>query len=116
MARFVLLDHDHPVPHFDLMLEVDGALWTWRLRQEPCCGEAQTAERLADHRLAYLEYQGPISGGRGSVSRRDRGEAVWVERGPARCTLHLNGQRVRGRLILTWQTGDLWEVRLEAER
>jgi hypothetical protein len=27
------------------------------------------AERLADHRVAYLEYEGEISGGRGSVRR-----------------------------------------------
>lgn len=27
------------------------------------------AERLADHRLAYLEYEGEISGNRGSVQR-----------------------------------------------
>jgi hypothetical protein len=32
------------------------------------------AERLADHRLAYLEYEGEVSGGRGVVKRVARGE------------------------------------------
>ena len=31
------------------------------------------AEVLPDHRLAYLDYEGPISGDRGSVTRWDRG-------------------------------------------
>jgi hypothetical protein len=31
------------------------------------------AQRIADHRLAYLEYEGPISGGRGTVRRLDGG-------------------------------------------
>lgn len=31
------------------------------------------AERIGDHRLAYLDYTGPVSGGRGQVTRWDAG-------------------------------------------
>ena len=87
MPRFVLLYHECPPSlgkpsHWDLMLERDGALLTWNLPSLPAAwgGEAGigfaeiTATRIADHRLAYLDYEGPISGERGSVTRVDRGE------------------------------------------
>jgi hypothetical protein len=114
MPRFVLLDHDHPRPHLDLMLEAEGVLWTWRLGREPVEGEVQQAERLADHRIAYLDHEGPVSGGRGTVSRRDAGTFEWVERGASRVEVELSGQRVRGRLVLVHRAGEEWETWLEA--
>lgn len=33
------------------------------------------AERLADHRAAYLEYEGEVTGGRGQVVRAASGDA-----------------------------------------
>lgn len=56
------------------MLEVDGMLRTWRLLDEPGIGRCVRAEELADHRLAYLDYEGPVSGGRGNVARWDSGQ------------------------------------------
>lgn len=34
--------------------------------------------RLAPHRNQYLDYQGPVSGGRGQVSRAALGELEWI--------------------------------------
>lgn len=73
MLRYVVLAHDWPMPHFDLMLEHGGMLRTWRLTAWPLV-EGQSVERLPDHRLAYLEYEGPVSGGRGVVKRVACGE------------------------------------------
>ncbi|MFO1094461.1 MAG: DNA polymerase ligase N-terminal domain-containing protein [Planctomycetaceae bacterium] len=73
MPRYVILTHDHPFPHWDLMLESGGVLRTWRLLNEPATGRRVPAERLADHRLKYLDYEGPVSGGRGIVARWDYG-------------------------------------------
>jgi len=73
MSRYVILTHDHPFPHWDLMLEDGGTLRTWRLLSEPGAGRVVPAERLGDHRLAYLDYEGPVSGGRGVVARWDHG-------------------------------------------
>lgn len=89
MPRYVILTHDHPFPHWDLMFEVAGQLRTWRLLSEPGHGRTVRAERLADHRIAYLDYEGPLSGGRGSVSRWDYGTYEEVQRGRYR----LLGQR-----------------------
>src|ERR1700704_4821039 len=75
MPRFVILEHDHPVLHWDLMLEAGTALRTWRLARAPSApGEVIDALALPDHRLFYLDYEGPVSGGRGVVKRWDAGE------------------------------------------
>src|SRR5580765_3650553 len=39
MPRYVILAHDHPFPHWDLMLERDASLRTWRLATLPKAGE-----------------------------------------------------------------------------
>ena len=35
MPRFVILAHDWPTPHFDLLLEAGAVLKAWRLLAEP---------------------------------------------------------------------------------
>lgn len=95
------------------MLEAGEVLWTWRLAPEPSLWEAQNAERLADHRLMYLDYEGPVSGGRGYVVRLDDGVFDWVERGESRIEVELIGEKVRGRLVLVQQLGEVWVARLE---
>ncbi len=69
MPRYAILRHDWPVPHLDLLLEAGPVLRAWRLAAEPVAGVWVPAEPNADHRLMYLDYEGPVSGGRGSVSR-----------------------------------------------
>lgn len=69
MPRFVILEHDHPVRHWDLMLETGSILRTWRLAEPPRPGSVITAEATFDHRLHYLDYEGPVSGDRGTVTR-----------------------------------------------
>ena len=94
--RFVIQNHTTADGgHFDLMLEAGGALATWRLSRLPG-GEAQAAERLGDHRLAYLEYEGEISGGRGRVEIADRGSYRLLDEGDDLWRFELAGRRVRG--------------------
>jgi hypothetical protein len=48
----------------------------------PAPGETIECEGLPDHRLIYLDYEGPISGDRGSVTRWDGGTfevEVWID-------------------------------------
>ena len=74
MPRFVILRHDAPQGlHFDLLLEASGVLRTWALPQPPDSGVEMECEALPDHRMAYLDYEGPVSGGRGTVDRWDWG-------------------------------------------
>ena len=67
--RFVILQHDHPFLHWDLLLEDDTSARCWRLLREPCAGEPIAAEALPPHRLLYLDYEGPVAEDRGTVRR-----------------------------------------------
>lgn len=97
MPRFVVLSHDWPEPHLDLLLEAGPVLRAWRLHGEP--GAAVPAEPNADHRTLYLDYEGPVSGGRGTVTRWDAGTFEWVEGGPG-VVVELRGARLTGRYAL----------------
>jgi hypothetical protein len=73
-SRFVILEHDHPFLHWDLLLQQGETLAGWRLLRHPMTGGWIPSESLADHRLMYLDYEGPVSNNRGVVSRVASGE------------------------------------------
>jgi hypothetical protein len=110
MPRFALLEHDFPAPHLDLLLQAGEVLWAWRLDALPPAGLAVEAERNFDHRLLYLDYEGPISGGRGQVRRLDGGELEWVERSEQRVIAEVRGRVLDGRLELTQTEGRRWSL------
>jgi hypothetical protein len=58
------------------------------------------AEALADHRLAYLNYEGPVSGNRGRVVRWDTGEFDWRQDETDQVIVDLHGGRIQGQLLL----------------
>ncbi|MEQ8845826.1 MAG: hypothetical protein RIB58_13335 [Phycisphaerales bacterium] len=79
----VLLRHDLPdgSHHFDWLIDRDGQgpLLTFRLDADLRTGPPSfEAVLLPDHRRRYLDYEGPVSGGRGSVQRLWRGQGVLV--------------------------------------
>ncbi|HVS36953.1 MAG TPA: DNA polymerase ligase N-terminal domain-containing protein [Gemmataceae bacterium] len=96
MPRFAVLQHDRPPLHWDVFLEQDGVLRSWRLAAPPQAGAVVDAEPALDHRLAYLEYEGPVSGGRGSVTRWDGGTFEWKAQEADRVVVYLAGYRLRG--------------------
>jgi hypothetical protein len=79
-------------PHFDWMIERPetvrggqkgrdaqehcGVLITFRVRERIDLGLVRRfrAERIGEHRAAYLEFEGELTGGRGRVRRLARGE------------------------------------------
>ena len=52
------------------------------------------AEREEDHRATYLDYEGVVSGGRGTVRRVSAGQAEVVEIGLEVVVVRLRGGRV----------------------
>lgn len=84
---------DRPLPMVELLHTLpDGTVHVdWMIAQDPEAslslitfrlprplaelkpGEKLIAQRIADHRPAYLAYEGPISGGRGAVHCLARG-------------------------------------------
>ncbi len=101
--------------HWDFMVESASALRTWALACEPVADEAIPAMSLADHRLAYLEYEGPISGDRGNVSRWDQGVCRLLDSEPDQCRIELGGHRLRGlALLVRASEPDHWTFRLSS--
>lgn len=115
MPRFVVLEHDHPWLHWDLMLDTGETLRTWRLAQPPLPGELIRAEPLGNHRRAYLDYEGPLSGNRGSVRRCDAGEFTWLADSADEVQICLDGQRCRGRACICRTPGGEWTLQLSEE-
>ena len=112
MPRFVILEHDHPELHWDFMLEVGGVLRTWRLTAPPRPGSAIPATVSFDHRLFYLDYEGPVSGNRGHVVAWDRGTFVGEVGDGAEVEVRLQGQRVNGTARLERDASGAWTLRL----
>lgn len=88
--------------HWDLMLEQGETLATWQLARDPAvlapedAGEIIPAKRIGDHRRAYLEYEGPVFGQRGHVTRVDKGTYELITRTPTERLVRLHGDLLRG--------------------
>ena len=109
--RFVILHHViHAGEHWDLMLERRGVLLTWQLAREPVGRKDLpiAAQRIGDHRMAYLDYEGAVSHDRGFVSRVDEGALEGVEEAVDRLTFELCGRRLIGRFQLRRIKADDW--------
>jgi DNA ligase D-like protein (predicted 3'-phosphoesterase) len=104
---FVVQEHAATARHFDLRLEVDGAMRSWAVPKGPSLDPA--AKRLAvqveDHGLEHNTFEGPT--GRGGVIVWDRGQyeqggrVAWpqaLERGHAVFVLH--GEKLHGGFAL----------------
>ncbi len=74
-GRFVVLEHRWKGVHWDVMLEtrLGGPLRTWAVVEPIVPGRDLPARALRDHRAVYLDYEGGVAGGRGTVTRLDRG-------------------------------------------
>lgn len=110
MPRYVILLHEVPPghevaggrgTHWDLMLEQAATLRTWALAEEPRAEGRIQAEQLPEHRLAYLDYEGPVSGNRGSVTQWDAGEYETLADSQGRLEIRLDGRGGTRYLALT---------------
>lgn len=101
MWRYVILEHDHPTLHWDFFFEEFTSLRGWRLDAPPEAGQHVGATPGKDHRLMYLDYEGPVSGDRGNVVQWDRGEYKVMSVGPLTglptlCVIRVDGRKLRG--------------------
>jgi DNA ligase D-like protein (predicted 3'-phosphoesterase) len=104
---FVVQEHSASTHHFDLRLEVDGAMRSWAVPKGPSMDPAvkRLAVQVEDHDLAHNGFEGPA--GEGGVIVWDRGpyeqggRVPWppaLERGHAVFVLH--GEKLRGGFAL----------------
>jgi len=104
---FVVQEHQATAHHFDLRLEVDGAMRSWAVPKGPSMDPAvkRLAIEVADHSLSYNDFEGAVDGGQVIVWDRGRyeqgGRVPWpeaLERGHAVFVLH--GEKLRGGFAL----------------
>ncbi len=110
MPRYAILEHDFPHRHWDLLLEAAGQLRSWRLAEEPRAGSSMRADAIASHRLLYLDFEGPIAGDRGRVTRWDGGCYTGNVNGESNVTVNLEGLRYRGTVALELFNGLEWRA------
>jgi DNA polymerase Ligase (LigD) len=96
MPRFVLLEHRWDGVHWDLMLQRGEVLRTWAIDAPVVAGADLPARALPDHRIVYLDYQGDVSGNRGTVRRVDEGTYAAIRWEEARVRIRLEGAQLVG--------------------
>jgi DNA ligase D-like protein (predicted 3'-phosphoesterase) len=105
---FVVQEHSASTHHFDLRLEVDGAMRSWAVPKGPSMDPAvkRLAVQVEDHQLSHNDFEGP-TGEKGGVIVWDRGpyeqggRVPWpeaLERGHAVFVLH--GEKLHGGFAL----------------
>lgn len=124
VTRFALLRHDVPADfgrpsHWDLLLERGESCWTWAMEQLPGLLSGQEgatcvdARRLVDHRLHYLDHEGPVGGDRGEVRRFLSGECRWIGTGDARVHVQLESSVICVNTVIEWQIEDRWKLSVQ---
>jgi hypothetical protein len=111
MPRFAILIHDSPRGlHYDFLLEAGEVLKTWALPMIPASGDEVECESLPNHRLVYLDFEGPVSGNRGTVSRYDCGSFQVVRWSDDEIIVEVAGEKIAGRVVLrrTADRNDRW--------
>ena len=99
--RFVVQRHDARALHFDLRLEVDGALASWAVPKGPPLREGvkRLAVRTEDHPLEYLTFAAVIPEGQYGAGRMTVWDAGHYEaelRADDEWKLVLEGRILRG--------------------
>ena len=101
--NFVIQEHTTPHGvHWDFMLEMENALWTWRLNIPPAeiKNEAIGAERIHDHPLKFLTYEGPVQYGTGQVTIADKGIYSLTKRLENSLLIDIKGKKIKGEFAL----------------
>jgi DNA ligase D-like protein (predicted 3'-phosphoesterase) len=104
---FVVQEHQASAHHFDLRLEVEGAMRSWAVPKEPSMDPAvkRLAIEVEDHSIAHGDFEGELDGGwvkiwdRGTYEQG--GRVPWpeaIDRGHAVFVLH--GERLNGGFAL----------------
>lgn len=110
-SEFVIQQHTTPSgSHWDLMLQMGDVLWTWRMTVSPEHIDAASlpVERIFDHPLRFLSYEGPVQNNTGRVQIADKGNFRLVSEQVDKLRVDLKGKVLQGQFLLTRQAGNLW--------
>ena len=101
--KFVLLKHSHKEnpAHWDLMLEEGELLSTWRLEELPKVGEkVLRGEKIFDHLVKFLNYEGAVNNGLGQVNRVGQGFYSVIKENDRELEIFFEGKMFNGEYLL----------------
>ena len=108
---FVIQEHCTPDGgHWDLMLQIGESLWTWRLYHPPhhIQDVPTTVEKIADHPLRFLSYEGPVQNFTASVKIVDAGHFNLIKQAQREIEFQANGKYLNGHFLLRHQQDEIW--------
>jgi hypothetical protein len=108
---FVIQKHCTPDGgHWDLMLQIEKNLWTWRLHHPPeHIGYTPMAvERIVDHPLRFLTYEGPVQNHTASVKIIDNGRFTIIRQTDREIEFEAGGKTLSGQFQLRLKQDDIW--------
>ena len=100
--RFAVLEHSWNGVHWDLLLETvpEEPLRTWAIDAPIVFDVELLARSSADHCAIYLDYEGPIADGRGSVRRVDYGVYESIQWTDDHIKIRIKGTQLEGLIDL----------------
>ena len=99
--------------HWDLMIERDGVLATWRVGVSPkqmLCNTL-TITKIHDHEMRFLTYQGPVNKGTGDVTIADKGICVINQWTDNRITGFFDGDKLNTQFQMDHLAADEWQLK-----
>ena len=111
--KFVIQKHtkQNQPTHWDLMLQVNDTLQTYRLELPPEKLEQKNpALKISDHQLKFLTYEGPVNKGTGSIQIADHGTYELLKKNDESKKIQFNGNTLKGIFILTHIEANDWEL------
>jgi hypothetical protein len=119
MQKFVIQEHTtENETHWDLMLQQGEALATWQVSIHPTewPGKNIPCWKIFDHRLMYLEYEGPLGQNRGEVKIFTAGTYQIIKIEKNNWSIRLKSDIISGNLIIKLIQDDQWELHLQGDK
>ena len=103
--KFVIHEHHAKRLHWDLRLEMDGALRSWAVPKEPSAEPSlkRLAVAVEDHALSYAGFEGEIPEGHygaGLVKIYDSGNYRMIDEKEGKLVFALEGKKLKGAYCL----------------
>ena len=112
--KFVVQKHSRKSEpaHWDLMLEQNGILETYRLAEPPekWGQKAVEAVKIFDHPIKFLSYEGSVNKGKGRVEIADCGTYHLIEKDKTQKQISFAGKLLRAEYRLCLIEDNKWEL------
>ncbi|MBN1817022.1 MAG: hypothetical protein JW828_06650 [Sedimentisphaerales bacterium] len=113
IRQFVLLRHTRGDDiHWDFMIEQADHLATWRLLIDPreIADQPVPLEKIFDHPLRFLTYEGAVQKQTGSVTQSDQGIVHITQWEEKAIDFTAEGKLLKGSFYLHLIEGTLWQL------